>query len=498
MPALASLEPTYFQLVSQFLTGVDWILLLSASHSIRNLKSLGVEFGRNYVYDQISVLISVLELRRNVVITGPAGSGKSTLLHSLVSRALASGLRVACTGMTGMACLQLPEGRTLHSFSGLGKGTIPVHELQSSIAKHHLVHGPNSHKYPQWNRIDLLIIDEASMLGAQFLRKVDLTAREGRGQPHRPLGGVQVVLVGDWYQLPPIGDSHCFTSPLWGALSFRFHLLTFIHRQVHDPAFRHLLNRVRVGEHTEADMDTLRLRHRVTQEIPWEVRDKAPVYLLPYNQEVVKMNEEAFGRVPGPIVSSSVAVDRVLQRVPGGPGGRHVWRESAEVSVAAARAIIGKYIEARCSAVLHFKDGAQYILTRNVDLRKGQVNGSRVLYEADEKEPAVVFENGEKLPLSSLLTVQQFPIFNKPGFALQRKQFTLKMGYAQSIHSSQGGTFQEVKVSVGKNVRQTAQVYVGLSRGTSLEGLFITDFDPKAIRTCPQVKRFYSQMSGGQ
>jgi hypothetical protein len=334
------------------------------------------------------------------------------------------------------------------------------------------------------------------MLGARFLQKVDTTAREGRGQPRLPFGGVQVLLVGDWFQLPPIGDTHCFTSPLWPQFDFRYHVLTFIHRQVHDPQFKHLLNRVRLGEHTPADVEVLRHRHYVTQQIPWAVREKAPVYLLPYNQDVVRMNEEAFGRLPEPIVCSSMAADRVLQRVPG-LDGRHVWRESAEVTVAAARLSIAKYIEARCPETLHFKDGAQYILTRNIDLRKGQVNGSRVLFRADEKDPeqhSIEFESGDRVLLPQLKLLHQFPIFNRPGFALQRKQYVLKMGYAQSIHSSQGGTFEEVKVSVGTNVRQTAQVYVGLSRGRTLEGLFISDFDPRAIKTCPQVKRFYSQM----
>jgi len=236
----------------------------------------------------------------------------------------------------------------------------------------------------------------------------------------------------------------------------------------------------------------------VTKQIDWRARDRRPVHLFPFNKDVARVNRERFDERPEPVTYEYAAVDEVVKRRYDAASQRWVWDTTAEVSVVQARASLGLLIEMRSTELLRCKDGAQYILTRNISVEQGRVNGSRVLYRYDGTDHFLEFEDASRLNLNNPAVqpqVQGFLLYKLPGFALRRRQHPLKLGYAQSLHSGQGMTLKEVMVDLGSGVRQHGQAYVGASRVSTVEGLYLSAFDPAAIRADPFVRRWYEGMN---
>lgn len=211
----------------------------------------------------------------NIFITGGAGTGKSFLLRELCDLLrVREGKRVFMTATTGVAALHV-GGATVHSFAGIGYGDADKEELLSKVRKSRKAAG-------RWRYADVLVIDEVSMLLPDVLDKLDHIAREIRKQRNTPFGGLQVILCGDFLQLPPIhyvgfkrkkssgskkgeetsvwgtdGEDakskavYCFQSPIWEELKLKVFSLTEAHRQSLDPDFFHLLHCVRTGSVTE-------------------------------------------------------------------------------------------------------------------------------------------------------------------------------------------------------------------------------------------------------
>src|SRR5665648_84797 len=195
--------------------------------------------------------LSPLQLKQNLLITGSAGVGKTHAIKKIIAYAKEIGLKFQTTATTGAACTILPDCRTLHSFSGLGKGTITMAQLRQLVVDNRLG------RFKRWKDIDLLIIDEFGMLGARTFEKVNYAAQIGRNNFAQPFGGIQVVVVADFLQLVPIGDHMAFESPLWSQLNFTIFYLKQIYRQRGDPAFRQLCERGRMGKQTPADIEML-------------------------------------------------------------------------------------------------------------------------------------------------------------------------------------------------------------------------------------------------
>jgi ATP-dependent DNA helicase PIF1 len=185
----------------------------------------------------------------NIFLTGPAGAGKSYLIRHILEWAASERRKLAVTALTGCAALLLGfKAKTLHSWSGIGLGRESADVLAAMITK------KKTHK-SRWTSTQILIIDEISMLTSELFEKLDIIGRILRKQD-KPWGGLQLILCGDYFQLPPVikglsGESltagrFAFESPKWSESKFVSVCLEKIERQT-DPVFQTILNECRMG-----------------------------------------------------------------------------------------------------------------------------------------------------------------------------------------------------------------------------------------------------------
>ena len=444
--------------------------------------------------------VRAVDRGENVFVTGPAGTGKSFVVKIITQRLKrlyphAGG--VVITASTGIAA-QHVGGVTLHSFAGVGlarNNKEALYEKLSAAAR------------DRWTTVRALIIDEISMVDSSLLDKIEFIARSCRGG-REPWGGVKLVFVGDFFQLPPVGlgmfgQKFAFQSLAWASASIRTVVLKEIVRQQGDVAFQTLLNEVRVGHCSSTTLATLQRCHESVKRLPNDGIEPTRLYCK--NADVGKENLERLAQLPGP--EQQLAC-------------RDEWRvypsEGSKVEAD---------MEAKAPAVLRLKVGAQVMLTRNM-ADHGLVNGSRGVVEGfiPQGGPVVRFDNGKTLAL------EQSDVFagNRDG-CLVRWQYPLKLAWAVTVHKSQGQstwpssssspspfrpshpacflslfppslsnrptgmTLSRASMSVDDAFAE-GQVYVALSRVSALAGLYLTGpmLQAGAVKAHRDVVLFYA------
>ena len=228
----------------------------------------------SFLNDEQQSVIEEVQNGKNIFLTGLAGSGKSFCVKTIISDAQKAGLHIGITGMTGSAAI-LIGGVTIHSFMGIGLAKDTPENLVIKIKKNKVV-------YQKLKAIDLLIIDEVSMLSNNLLEKINSIFKIIK-RSDGPFGGVQIVLVGDFFQLKSIEHDYCFMSPCFA--SFKKCVLTTNMRQKDDTIFKDILERVRWGECSPEDL--VFLKSLRSTKFP---KDIVPTKLFARNAETDTLN----------------------------------------------------------------------------------------------------------------------------------------------------------------------------------------------------------------
>jgi len=391
----------------------------------------------------------VLMRRQNLFLSGPGGCGKTFLIRHFYEKNKDK-MNIAVTSTTGTSAV-LIGGTTINSYLGimLGKGT--VEQLHELVKKRH--------KIMKWRKLDTLIIDEISMMDADLFDKLDKLAKIIR-RNDKPFGGIQIFGSGDFCQLPCVkSDKFCFDAEEWNNVMTNTILLNENKRQM-DDKFQQMLNEIRYGIITEETKMTL--NNCIDKDV--KNGEIEPTKLFSRNNEVAKTNEKEIGKLVG---EERMYKMEIKQRT----------NETIDIN---------KYTMLEMN--LKLVKGCQVILLRNMNITDGLVNGSRGIVIGFDDFPIVKFMNGEieKIgPYTSTIEMDERVV-------AEITQVPLKLGYAISIHKSQGMTIDCAELEL-KNVFESGQAYVALSRIKSIEGLSIKSINYRNIYTNGKVIDFYKK-----
>jgi ATP-dependent DNA helicase PIF1 len=391
--------------------------------------------------------------RKNVLITGSAGCGKSFTVSKIVEWANENGIKIAVTAMTGTAAL-LIGGRTLHSFLSIGLASKSAQELATAALKKKGVPA-------KLRKLDVLLIDEISMMDDVLFAKVSefLSLIRKRSLP---FGGLQLVLCGDFAQIPPVHGDFCFKSPEWKRANITTAMLTKLVRQENDTEFQKILEELRWGVCTKSTLRTL----AATKNTPF-ADGIAPTMLFSKNVNVDAINDKKYKEL--------VSAGAVTQAYPAR------FSDNSYTATWAASCKIPETIE--------LSVGAQVMST--VNQPDGDVvNGSRgVVTELTSIGPKVRFAAGNGH--------QRIVEYYKQTLEDEETVFVefipLKLAYALTLHKSQGVTLDCAEMSLGPSIFEYGMAYTGISRVRDLNSVRIIDVLASSFRTHPDVMSFYGK-----
>ena len=418
------------------------------------------EVPANSIFDKILSFIDYTN--QNIFLTGKAGTGKTTLLKRIKEESLKKMVIVAPTGVAAMNA----KGTTINSFFQLPTGSffpgdIVLQNLQSGILSIQSVVGDLSYsreKKNLLNEIELLVIDEVSMVRCDLMDVIDAILRSVR-KNNAPFGGVQVLLIGDLYQLPPVAKREdwafmrqAYASPYF----FESYVvrrnpvlqieLTTVFRQT-EPEFINILNSIRNNQISETDLQLLNKRYDPLFMSTDEIN---PIIITSHNAEANTINKEKLdlisgeeytfnGEVSGEFRDAGIQAEQILK-----------LKEGAQIMfIKNDTGEDRKFYNGKIGKIKSIKDGEIYIsFPHEEDLLLEKTSWQSFEYKTDAEEAIVQQQVGE---------FSQYPI---------------KLAWAVTIHKSQGLTFDTAIIDAGKSFI-SGQVYVALSRVRTLNGLIL-------------------------
>ncbi|KIA82847.1 ATPase AAA [Kaistella solincola] len=421
---------------------------------------------------------------RTIFLTGKAGTGKTTFLNDFVKKTQKKHIVVAPTGIAAINA----GGVTIHSMFGLPLRTfIPTTDRIDSNLGNNIADLMQHFKYRKdklklLREIEIIIIDEVSMLRADVLDMMDFSLRSVRRNQQK-FGGVQMLFIGDLYQLPPVvRDEHFLSKYYKSPFFFESYALkemplitielTTVYRQK-DEKFLDILNDIRDGEVGDIDFETLNSRY-----LPdFEPTDEPYVYLTSHNRMADEINQKK------------------LQELKGKP-----YFYSADIT--------GNFNENQYpnEEELQLKVGAQVMFIRNdASADKKYFNGKLAeIMSLDEKEITVLIDGDDEVFTLKKETWEQ----KKYGLDAQKnitenvlgsfQQYPIRLAWAVTIHKSQGLTFDRLIIDAGKSFA-SGQVYVALSRCRTLEGIVLkSKITPNVIFADRRVSQFQDETNANE
>lgn len=392
--------------------------------------------------------LTILKTGGNVFLTGEPGAGKTFVINSYVAWLEACGVPVAVTASTGIAATHI-GGMTIHAWSGVGaRDGLTPQELDQIISREVVV--------KRVRKAKVLIIDEVSMLDARLLEMVDMVTK-GIRQSSEAFGGLQVVFVGDFFQLPPItkpGEEmrYAFESRVWHLAQPLVCYLSDQWRQ-EDELFLGLLQSIRRNDVNE-EMFTL-LQEQT--DISYETVD--PTRLFTHNADVDTLNTSKLKELPG-------SARRYTMR---GKGNK----------------LMLQALEKSCLSPgqLELKNDAMVMCTKN-NFEAGYVNGTlgRVVDFGVEGFPVIETTSGKTIKIEPV----SWSITEDKKTLAEITQIPLRLAWAITVHKSQGMSLDAAEIDLSKAFVY-GQGYVALSRVRTLGGLKVTGMNPYALQVDPKI-----------
>ncbi len=363
------------------------------------------------------------------------------------------------TSTTGISAYNI-GGRTIHNWAGfICPNNDEMDDPQKVIDRCIKKVRTDWVKANRWRTTSVLFIDEISMLGGTFLDLLNAVARIVR-KNNKPFGGIQVVCTGDMLQLPLVKDYYPFEVEAWNLMKFKCFNLTTCHR-FDDDSYIELLKRARVGKLCELDVKILKSR------VARPADDIIPTMLLSKNRDVYEKNRNELDKLPGESIIIKCS-DYVLNE----KGERIDDKIPPEIEE-----------NFNCDKILYIKEKSQVMLTINMDVESGLVNGSRGIITSIQRSNFdnsivvyVKFKNGMHVPIS-----EHAFAFEDDGVSYVRKTLPIKLCWCASIHKSQGLTLDCIYTDLGQDIFCPGQAYVALSRCRNLNGLYIKSFHPSKV-----------------
>ena len=440
----------------------------------------------------------------NLFITGPGGTGKSFLIKNIVNDAEEKNKIIKVCALTGCAAILLQcKATTLHMFSGIGlaskKNSVIVEELFTK----------KRHKLKNWRGLEILIIDEVSMMSLKILLLLDLIARKFY-KKNVPFGGLQVIFTGDFYQLSPVfsncsekeqeqekeNSMYCFQHELWDQLFIKENqiVLKTIYRQ-NDEAFLKVLKYIRKGQISPSSKAILQSRIFNDEELDLIKKEKVLTILSPIKRDVEHINAKEYLKLESSdteIVHNLFYVDlsaknNDCEKEKNGVYMFELLLKSNEHLKREYDFLAANIIAEKC---LKLKVGTHVMCVVNLNVC-GELhiaNGSQgIIVGFNEDNLPYVKFNNSKDPILIDYYIWKSEVHKMVGVS----QIPLIYSWAITIHKAQGLTLENAIIDIGSNIFAYGQTYVALSRLKSLEGLYLTSFDYSKIRCNPLVKAFY-------